>query len=51
MNKLNYYEAKFQRDKKEHPMEWIITPNGDGTFRLAHAFAIASEAEYIRCKI
>lgn len=33
---MNVYEAKFAREAKEYPVDWIIAPNGrgDGYFKL-----------------
>lgn len=31
---MNYYEAKFAREAKENPTDWIIAPNGRGGYRL-----------------
>ena len=31
---MNYYEAKFEREKKAHPTCWIIVPNGRGRVNL-----------------
>lgn len=27
---MNYYEAKFAREAKENPVDWIIAPSGRG---------------------
>ena len=31
---MNGYEAKFAREAKEYPADWIIAPNGRGYFKL-----------------
>ena len=31
---MNHYTAKFEREAKEHPTCWIITPNGRGGVNL-----------------
>lgn len=31
---MMYYQAKFEREAKENPLDWIITPVGKGTYRL-----------------
>ena len=33
---MNHYEAKFAREAKECPVEWIIFPVGPGQFKLVH---------------
>lgn len=50
MNRMNYYEAKFLRDAKKNPTQWIIVPNGDSTFRLAQTFVDFSENKDTRIK-
>lgn len=29
-----YYQAKFEREAKENPLDWIITPVGRGRVKL-----------------
>ena len=36
LTKMNHYEAKFLREAKENPTEWIIAPNGRGGCTLVH---------------
>jgi hypothetical protein len=31
---MNYYEMKFAREAKDHPICWIIVPNGRGSLHL-----------------
>jgi hypothetical protein len=31
---MNVYEAKFAREAKEYPVDWIIAPNGGRGFKL-----------------
>ena len=31
---MNHYEAKFAREAKEHPTNWIIAPNGSNGVKL-----------------
>lgn len=31
---MNGYEAKFAREAKEHPVCWVIAPNGRGSFMV-----------------
>lgn len=34
---MNYYEAKFQREKKPIPKDWVVVPGGlRGEFSLLH---------------
>ena len=31
---MKYYQAKFEREAKENPLDWIIAPAGRGKVRL-----------------
>ena len=31
---MNVYEAKFEREAKDHPTCWVIAPNGHGAFNV-----------------
>jgi len=31
---MNYFEAKFERERKENPTEWLIIPVANGRVRL-----------------
>ena len=31
---MNYYEAKFARERKERPTDWLIVESGANAFRL-----------------
>lgn len=31
---MNYYEAKFTRENKDRPMDWVIVPNGVGGYMV-----------------
>lgn len=31
---MNYYEAKFAREAKERPTDWLIIENSRGFFKL-----------------
>ena len=31
---MNYYEAKFAREAKENPQDWVILPAGSGKVQL-----------------
>jgi len=31
---MNHYEAKFAREAKDNPTNWIIAPNGNGALKL-----------------
>ncbi len=33
---MNAYDAKFAREAKENPTDWIIAPAGRGRFKLVH---------------
>lgn len=33
---MNQYEAKFKREAKTNPLDWIIIPNGIGGFALQY---------------
>lgn len=33
---MNYYDAKFAREAKENPTDWIIVPAGRGEVNLVH---------------
>lgn len=51
MNRMNYYEAKFTRDAKPTPTQWIIVPNGDSTFRLTQTFVDFPESKDAKSKV
>jgi len=33
---MDYYQAKFKREQKARPMDWLILPHPGGGCRLAH---------------
>ena len=33
---MNHYEAKFERERKDNPSEWIIAPAGRYGVKLVH---------------
>ena len=40
---MNYYDAKFAREAKERPVDWIIIPTGYMRYRLVN---IGAPREY-----